>query len=228
MSRKNVVQKRTAARRLDAPTGRRTGATRAPLPPAASPARYPAPPVFHRNKINRAVLATLAATVATAPARAAIEDIVVTATKREESLQDVPVAVTALQEDGLEELRIGTFDDYVQYLPNVVYQGTGPGQNEIFIRGAATSQTIISLSSASGLQPGVALYVDEQPVALQGRNLDVYVTDMQRVEVVTGPQGTVFGASSQSGTVRLITNKPDHDAFQADPQPLDRGEAALV
>jgi iron complex outermembrane receptor protein len=167
-----------------------------------------------RTRVNQAVVTAIATSFAGASAHAQMEDIVVTATKREESLQDVPVAITALEEEGLRELRIGTFDDYVNYLPNVVYQGTGPGQNEIFIRGAATSQTIISLSSASGLQPGVALYVDEQPVALQGRNLDVYVTDMQRVEVVTGPQGTVFGASSQAGTVRLITNKPDHDNFQ--------------
>ena len=74
-----------------------------------------------------------------ANAQGAIEEIVVTATKREESMQDLPVAMTALQSDALEELRIGSFQDYVQFLPNVVAQGTGPGQNEIFIRGAATS-----------------------------------------------------------------------------------------
>ena len=107
-----------------------------------------------------------------ASAQGAIEEIVVTATKREESMQDVPVAMTALQSAALEELRIGTFQDYVQFLPNVVAQGTGPGQNEIFIRGAATSQTVLTLSSVQGLQPSVALYLDEQPVAMQGRNLD--------------------------------------------------------
>ena len=144
-----------------------------------------------------------------------IEEIIVTATKRQESMQDVPVAVSALQGNSLEELRIGSFQDYVMYLPNVVSQGTGPGQNEIFIRGAATSQTILTLSSVQGLQPSVALYLDEQPVALQGRNLDVYVTDLARVEVLPGPQGTLFGASSQAGTVRLITNKPNHTEFQA-------------
>jgi outer membrane receptor protein involved in Fe transport len=144
-----------------------------------------------------------------------IEEIVVTATKREESMQDLPVAMTALQSKSLEELRIGTFQDYVQFLPNVVAQGTGPGQNELFIRGAATSQTVLTLSSVQGLQPSVALYLDEQPVAMQGRNLDIYTTDLKRVEVLPGPQGTLFGASSQAGTVRLITNKPDHSEFQA-------------
>src|SRR6056297_531475 len=176
--------------------------------------------VMRRNtKIRAAVVSALAAgagsTAVTAvqaqeaPNERAIEEIVVTATKRQESMQDVPVAVSALQGDSLEELRIDSFDDYALYLPNVTSQGTGPGQQEIYIRGAATSQTIISLSSVQGLQPSVALYVDEQPVALQGRNLDVYATDLARIEVLPGPQGTLFGASSQAGTVRLITNKPD-------------------
>ena len=144
-----------------------------------------------------------------------IEEVVVTATKREESMQNVPVAMSTLEGKDLQDLRIGSFDDYIQYLPNVVSQGTGPGQNEIFIRGAATSQTIITLSSVQGLQPSVALYLDEQPVAMQGRNLDVYAADLKRVEVLPGPQGTLFGASSQAGTVRLITNKPDFSGFSA-------------
>ena len=167
-----------------------------------------------RSVLSAAIAATLAAS-GTAHAQRAIEEITVTATKREESMQDVPVAVTALQSEELERLRINSFEDYVAYLPNVVSQGTGPGQNEIFIRGAATSQSIITLSSVQGLQPAVALYLDEQPVALQGRNLDIYSTDLARIEVLPGPQGTLFGASSQAGTVRLITNKPDHSAFQA-------------
>ena len=166
-------------------------------------------------------LATAVAVAVSAPVaqaqqpKKAIEEVVVTATKREESMQDVPVAITALQTEALEELRIGTFQDYVAYLPNVVSQGTGPGQNEIFIRGAATSQTVLTLSSVQGLQPSVALYLDEQPVAMQGRNLDIYATDLKRVEVLPGPQGTLFGASSQAGTVRLITNEPDHTEFQS-------------
>src|SRR6056297_4150060 len=121
---------------------------------------------------STAVTAVQAQEAPAAPNKRAIEEIVVTATKRQESMQDVPVAVSALQGDSLEELRIDSFDDYALYLPNVTSQGTGPGQQEIYIRGAATSQTIISLSSVQGLQPSVALYVDEQPVALQGRNLD--------------------------------------------------------
>jgi outer membrane receptor protein involved in Fe transport len=147
--------------------------------------------------------------------KAKIEIIEVTATKRIESIQDVPVTVTALTGDSLETLGVSNFDQYVEFLPNVVFQGTGPGQNEIYIRGAATTQTNISVSSVQALQPSVAFYLDEQPVSMQGRNLDIYATDVERIEVLPGPQGTLFGASSQSGTVRLITNKPNHDGFAA-------------
>lgn len=163
-------------------------------------------------------LATLPAQAEEAAAsgsRAKIETIEVTATKRSESIQDVPVAVTALNGEALENLGVDNFQDYVEFLPNVVFQGTGPGQNEIYIRGAATTQSSIAVSSVQALQPSVALYLDEQPVSMQGRNLDIYATDMERVEVLPGPQGTLFGASSQSGTVRLITKKPDHSGFSA-------------
>jgi len=170
--------------------------------------------VFKRNKLNIAVITAIAAGT-TANTQAAIEEVVVTAQKRAQSMQDIPVSVQALQEDGLDELRIGNFQDYVQFLPNVQVQGTGPGQNEIFIRGAATEQSVLSISTTQGSAPPVALYLDEQPVSFGGRNLDVYATDLERVEVLPGPQGTLFGASSQAGTVRLITNKPDHSEFQA-------------
>ena len=147
--------------------------------------------------------------------KATIEIIEVTATKRTESIQEVPVTVSAITGDNLERLGVSSFDEYVEFLPNVVFQGTGPGQNEIYIRGAATTQTSIAVSSVQALQPSVAFYLDEQPVSMQGRNLDIYATDVERVEVLPGPQGTLFGASSQSGTVRLITNKPNHDGFAA-------------
>jgi outer membrane receptor protein involved in Fe transport len=171
-----------------------------------------------KNKLSYAVLAALAATPSYAQeqaGKAKIETIEVTATKRSESIQDIPVSVTALNGEALENLGVDNFQDYVEFLPNVVFQGTGPGQNEIYIRGAATSQTNIAVSSVQALQPSVAFYLDEQPVSMQGRNLDIFATDMQRVEVLPGPQGTLFGASSQSGTVRLITKKPNHQGFAA-------------
>lgn len=173
------------------------------------------------TKLHCAVLTAIAASSslyaeeAKKQEKAKIEVIEITATKRTESIQDVPVTVTALTGDSLEKLGVSNFDQYVEFLPNVVFQGTGPGQNEIYIRGAATTQTNISVSSVQALQPSVAFYLDEQPVSMQGRNLDIYATDVERIEVLPGPQGTLFGASSQSGTVRLITNKPTHDDFSA-------------
>ncbi len=168
-----------------------------------------------RNKLNQAIVTAIAATAVNTPANAQIEELIVTATKRAESTQDIPVAVSALRGDDLEELRISNFDDYVRYLPNVVSMGTGPGQSELYIRGAATEQSKNTIAAIQGSAPAVALYVDEMPVAFGGRNLDVYATDLARVEVLPGPQGTLFGASSQSGTVRLITNKPVQGEFQA-------------
>lgn len=173
------------------------------------------------TKLHCAVLTAIAASSslyaeeAKQQDKAKIEVIEVTATKRTESIQEVPVTVTALTGESLETLGVSNFDQYVEFLPNVIFQGTGPGQNEIYIRGAATTQTNISVSSVQALQPSVAFYLDEQPVSMQGRNLDIYATDVERIEVLPGPQGTLFGASSQSGTVRLITNKPNHDGFAA-------------
>ncbi|MFQ3234767.1 MAG: iron complex outermembrane receptor protein, partial [Paraglaciecola sp.] len=181
--------------------------------------------MFHKRKITCAVLLAMAGSVPAIAAqqaaeegkksKAQIETIEVTATKRTESIQDIPVSVTALNGDALDNLGVDNFQDYVEFLPNVVFQGTGPGQNEIYIRGAATTQTNITVSSVQALQPSVAFYLDEQPVSMQGRNLDVYATDMERIEVLPGPQGTLFGASSQSGTVRMISKKPDHSGFTA-------------
>ncbi len=176
-------------------------------------------PIMKKSQLSCAILAALAGLSVHAQeessGQAKIETIEVTATKRAESIQDVPVAVTALNGEALENMGIDNFQDYVEFLPNVTFQGTGPGQNEIYIRGAATTQSNIMLSSVQALQPSVAFYLDDQPVSMAGRNLDVYATDVQRVEVLPGPQGTLFGASSQAGTIRLITNKPRHDAFAA-------------
>jgi iron complex outermembrane receptor protein len=177
---------------------------------------------MNKTKISCAIVTALALNPAIAQeqaqektAKAQIETIQVTATKRTESIQEIPVSVSALNGEALENLGVESFTDYVEFLPNVVFQGTGPGQNEIYIRGAATTQTNISVSSVQALQPSVAFYLDEQPVSMQGRNLDVYAADMERIEVLPGPQGTLFGASSQSGTVRMISKKPDHSGFAA-------------
>ena len=150
-----------------------------------------------KTQLSCAIVAALASSPIYAQVKnekAQIETIEVTATKRTESIQDIPVSVTALNGKALENLGVSSFSDYVEFLPNVVFQGIGPGQNEIYIRGAATTQSNIALSSVQALQPSVAFYLDEQPVSMQGRNLDIYATDMERVEVLPG-LGTLFGVS---------------------------------
>lgn len=142
-----------------------------------------------------------------------IEEVVVTATKVEESLQDVPVAVSAMTGETLDELGIENFSDYVLQLPGVTAGGSGPGQNTVYIRGVASTTPNLTVAGVAGLAPNVAFYLDEQPLSQPGRNLDVYAADLQRIEVLSGPQGTLFGASSQAGNVRLITNKPDTGEF---------------
>ena len=160
-----------------------------------------------RSAVAAAVAVTLSGPAANAQSQ--IEEITVTATKREESLQDVPVAITALSESALDEIGITNFADYVLELPGVTAGGSGPGQNTVYIRGVASTTPNLTVAGVAGLSPNVAFYLDQQPLAQPGRNLDVYAADLQRIEVLSGPQGTLFGASSQAGIVRLITNKPD-------------------
>lgn len=167
--------------------------------------------MFQRKVLAGAILAASVST----PSIAQIEEVIVTATKRSASTQDIPVAIQALGEESLQQLNIGNFDDYVRYFPNLTAGSRGPGQATIYIRGMAVEPITVMLSGAQGTTPNVALYLDEQPVTAPGRNLDIYATDLARVEVLAGPQGTLFGASSQAGTVRLITNKPQIGEFGA-------------
>lgn len=165
-----------------------------------------------RDLIFAAIFASL---VGPAPdIRAEIEEVIVTARKKTENLQDTSIAIQAIDELALEDLSIDYLTDYIMFLPGVKAGGRGPAQNEIYIRGAAVDAINISVAEAQGSAPNVALYLDEQPVTAGGRNLDVYVADIARVEVLPGPQGTLYGSSSQAGTVRVITNKPAIDEFQ--------------
>lgn len=144
-----------------------------------------------------------------------IKEIIVTATRREESLNKIPLAVQALSGDALADLNITKFDKLIEYLPNVRTASRGPGASSIFIRGLSTDSPGLQVSGTAGAQPTVALYVNDAPASLVGRNLDLYAVDLQRVEVLAGPQGTLFGASAMGGAVRYITNRPDASDFSA-------------
>ncbi|MEH6610409.1 MAG: TonB-dependent receptor [Halioglobus sp.] len=167
--------------------------------------------MFKKNAMYGAILA--ASTINLAHAQ--LEEVIVTATKKSASTQDIPIAITALGEESLQQLGIKDFSDYLVHLPGVTAGGGGPGTNTIYIRGVASTTPNTTTSGVAGLAPNVAFYLDEQPLTQPGRNLDVYAADLERIEVLKGPQGTLFGASSQAGTVRLITNKPDPSDFAA-------------
>ena len=175
---------------------------------------------IHVQPKHTVLSAAVALSVAGAPVAAqedagarVLDEIVVTARRVQESLQDVPLAVTALDNREITELGVTNFADYVLQLPNVTAGGSGPGQNTIYIRGVASTTPNLTVAGVAGLAPNVAFYLDEQPLTHPGRNLDVYAADLARIEVLSGPQGTLFGASSQAGNVRLITNKPDLNEF---------------
>ncbi|PQA89772.1 TonB-dependent receptor [Hyphococcus luteus] len=168
-----------------------------------------------KHYLTGASLIAVSTVLSATAVHAQVDQIVVTATKRTESAQDIPIAVQALGEESLDQLDVDVFTDYLQQLPGVTAGGSGPGQGTIYIRGVASSTPTLTVAGVAGLAPNVALYLDEQPVTQVGRNLDVYAVDLERVEVLSGPQGTLFGSSSQAGTIRLITNKPNLDGFSA-------------
>ncbi len=179
--------------------------------------------MFKRSKLSQAIaLAIASSAVGIAGTAAAqdsgkrvIDEVVVTATKRAENMQDIPVSVQAMGAEALESQNINNFTDYVHQLPNVSFAGRGPGQNDVYIRGISTSKGSLWQAGGIGAGPTVAMYFDEAPITASGRNLDVYVTDMERIEVLPGPQGTLYGGSSQAGTVRMITKKPNPSEFDA-------------
>ncbi len=136
-------------------------------------------------------------------------EIIVTAQKRAEDLQKVPISIQVLSGEKLDQLQVTSFDDYAKFLPSLSYQSLGPGQAQLYFRGIT--------SGADGLHAGstsaTGLYLDETPITTIANSVDLHVYDIQRVEALAGPQGTLYGASSLSGTLRIITNKPDPSGF---------------
>jgi len=132
-------------------------------------------------------------------------EIIITATKREENLQNVPISVQAIGTRRLDQLNISNFEQYTKQLPSVSFQSAQPGVTVVYMRGVATGGD----GNHSGSLPSVGSYLDEQPVTTIGGTLDVHIYDIARIESLAGPQGTLYGASSEAGTIRIITNKPE-------------------
>jgi len=147
-----------------------------------------------------------------------LAEVVVTAEKRTENVQNVPVSIQVLDSAKLSELNVVGLDDYVKLSPSVSYvrgQGQGgngePGSSHVYMRGVVSGGD----GNHSGSQPSVGTYLDEQPVTTIDGTPDMHIYDVERIEVLEGPQGTLYGASSESGTIRIITNKPDPKRFSA-------------
>jgi len=140
-----------------------------------------------------------------------VGEVIVTAQKREETLQHIPMSVQALDIKKLDQLNITEFADYVKFMPSVAFQTLGPNQTSIYMRGVSSGDN----ANHSGPLPSVGAYLDEQPITTIGGTLDVHVYDVARIEVLPGPQGTLYGASSEAGTLRIITNKPSTAGFAA-------------
>jgi outer membrane receptor protein involved in Fe transport len=138
-----------------------------------------------------------------------LETVTVTAQKRSENLQKVPISLQVLGAQKLDELNVTDFDDYVKFLPSVSYQTFGPGFAQIYMRGVASGGD----GNHSGSLPSVGVYLDEQPITTIQGPLDLHIYDVERVESLAGPQGTLYGASAQAGALRIITNKPDPGGF---------------
>jgi len=168
-----------------------------------------------RTPVASAVLLALSSPVAMAQEETAtLGEVIVTAQKRAESLQNVPISLDAIGEEKLQELNVKNFKEYVQFLPSVTMQPTaetGSGYTSVYMRGVATGGD----GQATTSVPSVGMYLDEQPITTVQGNLDVHLYDIARVEALAGPQGTLYGASSQAGTIRIITNKPDLSGFAA-------------
>ena len=137
-----------------------------------------------------------------------LQAITVTAQRRAQNMQDVPIAMQAFTAKSLGQLNVKTFDDYIKYLPNVTAQDNGPGQNEVFMRGLSAGAQGTQGSGSTAFFPNVAIYLDNQSAQLPNRNLDIYAADLNRIEVLEGPQGTLFGSGAEAGVIRYITNKP--------------------
>ena len=154
------------------------------------------------------------------------EEIIVTARKRAESVQDAPLSIQAFDEAQLEQLNVTSFEDYARFTPSVSFVSQGPSQTKIVIRGVAESTG----AADGGGRSSAALYLDEQPITVDAGSPDPRMVDIERVEVLSGPQGTLYGASSQSGTIRIITNKPDTTAFggyvEATASAMEEGDAS--
>ncbi|MDH5311660.1 MAG: TonB-dependent receptor plug domain-containing protein, partial [Gammaproteobacteria bacterium] len=171
----------------------------------AAPARYEMLPIA--GAVMAALYPSGHAAAQGAEDSGGIEEIIVTATKRETSLQDVPQSITAFGTADIEKMVFKNMEDYMKAIPSASLVNSMPGRNSLSMRGISTGSAEYRTDSQ------VAVYLDEQPISSISQQPEVRMVDIARIESLPGPQGTLFGSSSQSGTLRIITNKPNHDGL---------------
>src|SRR6185436_1922934 len=145
------------------------------------------------------------------------ERIVVTATKREASLQDVPFSINAQSEEDIQRSGAMTLEDLSRNVAGLAIQNLGPGQSQVSIRGVSSGQIV---RAQPGVKEQVGVYLDETAISMSLFTPDIDLFDLKRVETLRGPQGTLFGAGNIGGTIRYITNEArlgvTEDAVEAD------------
>ena len=138
----------------------------------------------------------------------ALEEIIVTATKRTTSVQEIPASIQAITQESIEAMGAKGMEDYSRFIPSVNVVNYGSGSSTVVFRGAITGSSYIAASTSS-------VYLDEIPVTTTGAQPNVRMVDIERVEALAGPQGTLYGSDAQAGTLRIITNKPKLNEFEA-------------
>ena len=139
-----------------------------------------------------------------------IEEVIVTASKKEQNIQDVAMSVQAISAAELEKKNIKSLEDIANLSPAVTFNNVGPGKSDFYIRGVSDGSI---MNSYAGAEATTALYLDEQPLTAASLTPDIHVYDIERVEVLLGPQGTLYGSSSTSGNIKIITKKPDSSSI---------------
>jgi outer membrane receptor protein involved in Fe transport len=172
------------------------------------PASVPAPQTTQTNQTGPSAQPAANGQPSSAGA-STLGAITVTAQHTLEDIQDVPITIQAFTGTTLQQLNIQTANDLIKYLPNVTLAENGPGQGNIYMRGLSTGFLGNQSSASIAPFPNVAVYLDDQSMQFPARNLDIYMVDMERLEVLEGPQGTLFGGGAEAGAVRYITNKPN-------------------
>ena len=161
------------------------------------------------QKVTGVAAAVSAALAGYTTTQAQLEEIVVTATKKTENLQDIAGNIQAITESDLKKAQVVNMEDYAKLIPAMSYVNYTPGTGKVYFRGIADDNgSFISEESS-------ALYLDEQPITQSGMAVDVRMVDIARIEALAGPQGSLYGSSAQSGAIRIITNKPDTSEFAA-------------